>query len=131
VAVIAAGAAVTLLLGLLPGPAGLLVAASVLPGAVRGTFTLTEATLVADYWGLAGTRSSTACSTPRSPPPQLAPSARAAIAAAGSYPSPFAILAGTAAAGAGLAAAAPSPTRQRGGSGGGGQTGREAPDAVS
>ena len=51
VAVIAAGAAVTLLLGLLPGPAALLVAASVLAGAVRGVFTLTEATLVADYWG--------------------------------------------------------------------------------
>lgn len=36
VAIIAAGAAVTLLLGLLPGPAALLVAASVLAGAVRG-----------------------------------------------------------------------------------------------
>ena len=51
VAVIAAGAGVTLLLGLLPGPAALLVAASVLAGAVRGVFTLTEATLVADHWG--------------------------------------------------------------------------------
>ena len=51
VAVIAAGAAATLLLGLLPGPAALLVTASVIAGAVRGVFTLTEATLVADYWG--------------------------------------------------------------------------------
>jgi hypothetical protein len=41
----------TLLLGLLPGPAELLVAASVLAGAVRGVFTLTEATLVTGYWG--------------------------------------------------------------------------------
>ena len=51
VAVIAAGAAVTLLLGLLPGPAGLLVAVSVIAGTIRGVFTLIEATLVSDHWG--------------------------------------------------------------------------------
>ncbi|HEY6480047.1 MAG TPA: MFS transporter, partial [Streptosporangiaceae bacterium] len=50
-AIIAAGGAATLLLGLLPGPAVLLVAVSVIAGAVHGVFTLTEATLVADYWG--------------------------------------------------------------------------------
>lgn len=51
VAIIAAVAATTLLFGLLPGPAALLVAASVLAGAVCGVFTLTEATLVTDHWG--------------------------------------------------------------------------------
>ncbi|HEX8007186.1 MAG TPA: MFS transporter, partial [Trebonia sp.] len=51
VAVIAAAATVTLLLGLLPGPTLLLVAGAVLAGAVRGVFTLTGATLVADHWG--------------------------------------------------------------------------------
>ncbi len=38
-AIIAAGAVITLLLGLLPGPAALLVVASVIAGAVRGVFT--------------------------------------------------------------------------------------------
>lgn len=130
VAVIAAGAAVTLLLGLLPGPAALLVFASVLAGAVRGTFTFTEATLVADYWG-AGRYAvvNGVFNAPLTAAGALAPSAGAAIAAAtGSYPVLFAILAGTAAAGAGLAATAPPPTGRRGGSGGGGQPGRQPPD---
>jgi Na+/melibiose symporter-like transporter len=45
--VIAAGAAATLLLGLVPGPAALLIATAVIAGAIRGVFTLTEATLAA------------------------------------------------------------------------------------
>lgn len=136
-AVIAAGAAATLLLGLLPGPAALLVIASVLAGAVRGVFTLTEATLVADYWGpdryavVNGV-----FNAPLVAAGALAPSAGAAIAAAtGSYPALFVILAGAAAAGSGLAAAAARPgvfgrRGQPAGSGDVGQPGREAPDAV-
>jgi MFS family permease len=111
VAVIAAGAAVTLLLGLLPGPAALLVAASVLAGAVRGVFTLTEATLVADHWGADRYAAVNGVfNAPLTAAGALAPSIGAAIAAAtGSYPALFAILAAAAAAGAALAALAPSP----------------------
>jgi MFS family permease len=111
VAVIAAGAAVTLLLGLLPGSAALLVAASVLAGAVRGVFTLTEATLVADHWGADRYAAVNGVfNAPLTAAGALAPSIGAAIAAAtGSYPALFVILAATAAAGAALAAVAPSP----------------------
>ena len=94
-AIIAAGGAATLLLGLLPGPAALLVAVSVIAGAVRGVFTLTEATLVADYWGadryavLNGV-----FNAPLIAAGAIAPAAGAGIAvAAGSYPVLFAILA--------------------------------------
>ena len=109
-AVIAAGSVVTLLLGLLPGPALLLVGASVLAGAVRGVFTLTEATLVADHWGpdryavLNGV-----FNAPLVAAGALAPVTGAAIAAVvGSNPAMYAILAAAAAAGSGLAAAVPS-----------------------
>ena len=110
VAVIGAGAAITLLLGLLPGPAGLLVAASVTAGAVRGVFTLTEATLVSDYWGperyavLNGV-----FNAPLVAAGAVAPSIGAAIAGVTGYPALFTILAAAAATGAALAAAAPSP----------------------
>ncbi|HEY6478606.1 MAG TPA: MFS transporter, partial [Streptosporangiaceae bacterium] len=110
-AIIAAGGAATLLLGLLPGPAALLVAVSVIAGAVRGVFTLTEATLVSDYWGpdryavLNGV-----FNAPLVAAGAIAPAAGAGIAAAaGSYPALFAVLAVTAAVGATLAASAPSP----------------------
>jgi MFS family permease len=109
VAVIAAGAAVILLLGLLPGPAALLVVVSVITGAVRGVFTLVQATLVSDHWGpdryaaLNGV-----FSAPLTAATALAPSIGAAIASAtGSYPALFVILAAAATAGAALAAAAP------------------------
>ena len=111
VAIIGAGAGVTLLLGLLPGPAVLLVAASVAAGAIRGVFTLTEATVVSDYWGphryavLNGV-----FNAPLIAAGAVAPSIGVAIASvSGSYPALFAILAVIAAAGAALAAAAPSP----------------------
>jgi predicted MFS family arabinose efflux permease len=104
----------------------------VLAGAVRGVFTLTGATLVADHWGpdryaaLNGV-----FNAPLTAAAALAPSIGAAIAAAaGGYPALFAILAAAAAAGAGLAAAVPGPAGQAAGSAGGGQPGREAPDAV-
>jgi MFS family permease len=113
VAVIAAGATVTLLLGLLPGPAALLVAASVLAGAVRGVFTLTEATLVTDHWGPDRYAAVNGVfNAPLTAAGAIAPSIGAAVAAAvGSYPVLFVILAAAAAAGAALAAAAPAPPR--------------------
>ncbi len=67
-AIIAATAVTTVLLGLVPGPAVLLIITAVLAGMVRGVFTLVEATLIADYWGRTGTPSSTACSTPARTP---------------------------------------------------------------
>jgi MFS family permease len=132
VAVIAAAAAVTLLLGLLPGPALLLAAGAVLAGAVRGVFTLTGATLVADHWGPDRYAAVNGVfNAPQTAAAALAPALGAAIAAAaGGYPALYAILAATAAAGAGLAAAVPGPGGLAAGSGGGGQPGREAPDAV-
>ena len=110
-AVIAAGAAVTLMLGLLPGPAALLVAASVVAGAVRGIFTLTEATLVADQWG-AGRYAviNGVFNAPLTAAGAVAPTAGAGIAAlTGSYPAMFTVLAAVAAAGAALAATSPAP----------------------
>jgi MFS family permease len=109
VAVIAAGAGVTLLLGLLSGPAALLVAASVLAGAVRGVFTLTEATLVTDHWGADRYAAVNGVfNAPLTAAGAIAPSIGAAIAAAvGSYPALFVVLAAAAAAGAALAASAP------------------------
>jgi MFS family permease len=111
VAIIAAVGATTLLLGLLPGPAALLVAASVLAGAVRGVFTLTEATLVTDYWGPGRYAAVNGVfNAPLTAAGAIAPSIGAAVAAAaGSYPVLFVILAAAAAAGAALAAAAPPP----------------------
>jgi MFS family permease len=135
VAIIAAGAAVTLLTGLLPGPAALLVAASVIAGAVRGVFTLTEATLVADHWGPGRYAALNGVfSAPVTAAAALAPSIGAGIAAAaGGYPALFAILAATAAAGAALAAIAPSPDglhEQAGRSGDGHQARCEPPDTI-
>ena len=111
VTVIAAGATVILLLGLLPGPAALLVAASVLAGAVRGLFTLTEATLVTDHWGPGRYAAVNGVfNAPLTAAGAIGPSIGAGIAAAvGSYPALFVILAATAAAGAALAAVAPPP----------------------
>ena len=110
-AIIAAGAMITLLLGLLPGPAALLVVASVIAGAVRGVFTLTEATLVADQWG--ADRYAVINGVfyaPVTAAGAIAPVAGAGIAAmTGSYPAMFAVLAAIAGAGALLAGTAPPP----------------------
>jgi predicted MFS family arabinose efflux permease len=113
-AIIAASAGATLLLGLVPGPAVLLIATAVLAGMVRGVFTLIEATLIADYWGadryavLNGV-----FNAPLVAAGALAPGIGAGIAAAaGSYPILFVILASTCGAGAVLAAAAAPPADQ-------------------
>jgi MFS family permease len=129
--VIGAGAAATLLLGLVPGPAALLIAASVAAGAVRGIFTLTEATLVADYWGARRYAVLNGIfNAPLLAAGALAPGIGAGVAAlTGSYPALFAILAAAGAGGAILAATAPSPARAGGGqSGGGAQAGGELAD---
>lgn len=112
-AVIAAGSAVTLLLGLLPGPAALLVTAAVIAGAVRGVFTLTEATLVADQWGADRYAVINGVfNAPLTAAGAIAPTVGAGIAAlTGSYPAMFAILAAVAATGAVLVGTAPAPSR--------------------
>jgi cyanate permease len=51
--VLLAAAVTTLLLGLAPGPAAVLVLGSVLAGCARGIFTLVQATAVTDRWGSA------------------------------------------------------------------------------
>jgi MFS family permease len=51
VLILAVSAAATALLGLLPGPAALLIAAAMLAGAARGVFTLLQATAITDRWG--------------------------------------------------------------------------------
>ena len=109
--IIAAGGIATLVLGLLPGPAALLVAVSFLAGAVRGVFTLTEATLVADYWGAERYAVINGVfNAPLIAAGAIAPAAGAGIAAAaGSYPALFSVLAATAVAGAALAATSPVP----------------------
>ena len=53
VVILALSAAATLLLGLLPGPEVLLVAAAMLAGAARGVFPLLQATAISDRWGAA------------------------------------------------------------------------------
>ncbi|GAA1194727.1 MFS transporter [Pseudonocardia alaniniphila] len=52
VLILAAFAAATVLLAVLPGPAALLIAAAMLVGAARGVFTLLQATAISDRWGL-------------------------------------------------------------------------------
>ena len=82
-----------------------------LAGAVRGVFTLTEATLVTDHWGADRYAAVNGVfNAPLTAAGAIAPSIGAAIAAAvGSYPALFVILAAAAAAGAALAASAPPP----------------------
>jgi MFS family permease len=131
--IIGAGAGATLLLGLVPGPGALLIGVSVAAGAMRGVFTLTEATLVADYWG--ADRYAVLNGVFYAPPlaaGALAPGIGAGIAAVTGYPALFAILAGCAATGAGLAATAPpSPGPEGGRSGGGPQARGEHADPAA
>ncbi|MDX8149922.1 MFS transporter, partial [Lentzea sp. BCCO 10_0061] len=49
--ILLASAVVTALLGVVPGPALLLIAGSVLAGVARGIFTLVQATAITDRWG--------------------------------------------------------------------------------
>lgn len=96
-AVMAAGAVTIGTLGVLPGPAALLIAASVLAGAVRGLFTLLEATAISDRWGPAGYASLNGVfSAPLTAAIAFAPTAGVALAGGlGGYPALFLALAGT------------------------------------
>jgi MFS family permease len=114
-AVMAAGGGSTLLLALLPGPAALLIAAAMLAGAVRGLFTLLEATVVSDHWGAAGYASLNGIfNAPLTAATAIAPTVGAALAAtAGGYRALFIILASTSALSAALVLAArPQPHSQ-------------------
>ena len=95
-------ATATALLGLLPGPAALLIAAAMLAGAARGVFTLLQATAISDRWGAAHYgRLNGLLSAPALLATAFAPWAGAALAQAlGGYPPVFAILAGLATLGA-------------------------------
>lgn len=105
VVIVAASAATTLLLGILPGPTGLLVAAAMLAGAARGVFTLLQATAVSDRWGTTHYgRLNGLLTAPAMIATALAPWAGAALAdLLGGYPIVFIVLATIAAAAAGLA----------------------------
>jgi MFS family permease len=96
-AVMAAGAVTIGTLAVLPGPAALLIAAAILAGAVRGLFTLLEATAVSDRWGPAGYASLNGVfSAPLTAAIALAPTVGVALAdGLGSYPALFLVLAGT------------------------------------
>jgi MFS family permease len=109
--VLGAGAASIALLAVLPGPAGLLIAAAMLVGVTRGIFTLLQATAITDRWGPAHYgRLSGLLGAPMLTVTALAPWACTALAESlGGYPVVFGILAGLTAVGALLATAS---TRQ-------------------
>src|SRR5690606_6411781 len=113
VLVLALTAAATALLGLLPGPAVLLIAAAMLAGAARGVFTLLQATAVSDRWGAAHYgRLNGILSAPAMIATALAPWAGAALAGLlGGYPPVFAVLAVLAALAAVLALGTVPPRR--------------------
>jgi MFS family permease len=94
--ILGTSAATIALLGALPGPAALLIAAAMLVGAARGVFTLLQATAITDRWGpthyghLMGL-----LSAPMLVVTALAPWACTALAGlVGGYPAVFWILAG-------------------------------------
>ncbi|GAA0905835.1 MFS transporter [Pseudonocardia zijingensis] len=95
VLILAVTAGATALLGLLPGPAVLLVAAAMLTGAARGVFTLLQATAVSDRWGAAHYgRLNGILAAPAMMATALAPWAGAVLAGLlGGYPPLFVVLA--------------------------------------
>ena len=115
VVILALAAVATALLAVLPGPTALLIAAAMLAGAVRGVFTLLQATAVSDRWGATHYgRLNGLLSAPALLATALAPWAGAALAQAlGSYPAVFLILTGIAALAAVLATGStPEPGRR-------------------
>jgi cyanate permease len=114
VLILALTAIATGLLGLLPGPAPLLIGAAMLAGAARGVLTLLQATAISDRWGAAHYgRLNGLLSAPALLATALAPWAGAALAQAlDGYPAVFAVLAGVAAVAALLAVGSvPPPIR--------------------
>ncbi|GLY49917.1 MFS transporter [Lentzea sp. NBRC 102530] len=92
--ILLASAAVTTLLGLVPGPALLLIAGSVLAGVARGIFTLVQATAVTDRWGAVHYgRLSGLLAVPVMLSAAIAPWAGSALAGwLGGYPAVFVVL---------------------------------------
>lgn len=95
VIILAFAAAALAAVGLLPGPAAVLVAVSIVLGVARGAFTLLQSTAVSDRWGVAGFGTLYGIlNTPTTIAMAVAPWAGSAIAAGlGSYPATFAVLA--------------------------------------
>ncbi|SDF39746.1 Predicted arabinose efflux permease, MFS family [Lentzea fradiae] len=92
--VLLVGAAATTLLGLVPGPALLLVAGSVVAGVTRGIFTLVQATAITDRWGpVHYGRLNGLLTAPLMLSSAIAPWAGSALAAwLGGYPAVFVVL---------------------------------------
>lgn len=93
--IMAAGAGSVVVLGLLPGPAAALILVAVLAGAIRGAYTLLQATAVADRWGTrAFGRVNGVFNAPIAAVIALAPGGGALLAdLAGGYPSAYTLLA--------------------------------------
>ena len=108
VGIMAGLSAMVLALGAVPGPAPALIALSVAAGAVRGLFTLLQATAISDRWGVESYASLNGVyNLPISAAAALAPISGSALAAAlGGYGLLFAALAVLAALAALVAAAA-------------------------
>ncbi|MFC5754206.1 MFS transporter [Actinomadura rugatobispora] len=106
VAVLAAAAAGIALLAVVPGPPALLIAAAVFAGAVRGVYTLVQATAVSDRWGVRRFATLNGLATaPTALAVALAPAAGAFLAGLlGGYTAALTVLALVALAGAFLAA---------------------------
>lgn len=95
--IVAAGAATIVALGLLPGPAALLIGVAVVAGAVRGAHTLLQATAVADRWGTSGFgRRNGVFNAPITAVIALAPGGGALLAdAVGGFPVAYVLMAST------------------------------------
>jgi MFS family permease len=94
VGILLAGAVTTAVVGIVPGPASLLISVAVLAGAARGLFTLLSATAVSDRWGSHrfGTRNGV-FHAPVTAVMAVAPWAGALLAErAGGYPAMFLVL---------------------------------------
>ncbi|MQA78385.1 MAG: MFS transporter [Streptosporangiales bacterium] len=93
--IVAAGAATIVALGLIPGPTAVLIGVAVVAGAVRGSFTLLQATAVADRWGTRGFgRRNGVFSAPITAVIALAPGGGALLAdAVGGFPVAYVLMA--------------------------------------
>lgn len=95
VAILAGGAATVAAVGLLPGPAAALIAASIVLGIGRGAFTLLQSTAISDRWGIAGFGTLYGIlNAPTTISMAIAPWAGSVIASGlGGYPAMFTVLA--------------------------------------
>lgn len=115
VVILAMSTLTTGLLAVVPGPAGLLIAAAILAGATRGVFTLLQATAVTDRWGATHYgQLNGLLSAPALAATALAPWAGATLADhLGGYPAVFAVLTGCTALATVLALGTAGPRRPR------------------